>query len=508
MKQSIKSRNRLSRQERHEAFWQGRTRKFFLVMAVVFVMLQILFIGVMAYLYGSIWKSSMRYHRFKILYLDFDGGVVGQALTQAYQQLKAPNFPSLISRSTNEYASPDAALKAIKDGKWWAAVYSNPGASDRLAKALQGGDGARGYDPSKAMTYVWNEVRYPPFSDEAFQGLNFERLAPAARLAYNMANGTSALKAIDLNDESAIQTLLNPIGISSINIMATEQGTKLFYNTVSMVMPQLQQFFFLLILNGISHELQLYSRLPVRVSGLVRLGLSLAYDLVAALCMTGYIWGYRENWDVNGNQFVLTWMLLWLLHHIHSDVLDTVTAFLPLPAIPFVLLTWIILNITASISPFEINPGFYRWGYALPANEAYTMLTDIWSSGSVPKLWRSLPILFSWWIAGLSAATYGHFHRCHKAWTLDEKIEELEKSSTTQTKPSKGIKSNSKEEDLNSLDRTPSRRLLEAAAVYRDTYGPSVPMPFRLERLFGLVDEQDAPGNLQTHSQQRGDGGE
>ncbi len=85
MKQSIKSRNRLSSQERHEAFWQGRKRKFFLVMAVVFVMLQILFIGVMAYLYGSIWKSSMRYHRFKILYLDFDGGVVGQALTQAYQ---------------------------------------------------------------------------------------------------------------------------------------------------------------------------------------------------------------------------------------------------------------------------------------------------------------------------------------------------------------------------------------------------------------------------------------
>lgn len=136
----------------------------------------------------------------------------------------------MISRITNEYASPDAALKAIKDGKWWAAVYSNPGASDRLAKALQGGDGARGSDPSKAMTYVWNEVRYPPFSDEAFQA-NLERLAPAARLAYNMANGTSALKAIDLNDESAIQTLLNPIGISSINIMATEQGTKLFYNT-------------------------------------------------------------------------------------------------------------------------------------------------------------------------------------------------------------------------------------------------------------------------------------
>ena len=383
-------------------------------------------------------------------------------------------------------------LAAVKDGKWWAAVYSNPGASERLATALQqGGAAAQGYDASQALTYVWNEVRYPPFSDEVFQA-NFELLGPATRLAYSIANGTSALKSINQNDAAALQTLFNPIGISNINIMPTTQGTKLFYNTVSMVMPQLQQFFFLLILNGISRELQLYSKLPVHISGLVRLGLSLAYDLVAGLCMTGYIWGYREEWSVNGNQFVLTWLLLWLLHHVHFVVLDTVTAFLPLPAIPFVLLTWIILNITASISPFEVNPGFYRWGYALPANEAYTVLTDIWSSGSVPELYRSLPILFSWWVAGLSAATYGHFYRCHKAWTQDRKIEELEKSE--RDRPRSGQEEEQEgNEDENVLRLTPSQRLLEAAAVYQNTYGPSVPMPFKIERLFGLVDDRDSP---------------
>lgn len=80
----------------------------------------------------------------------------------------------------------------------------------------------------------------------------------------------------------------------------------MFYNTVSIVMPQLQWFFFLLILNGISQELRLYSKLPVHISGLVRLGLSLAYDLVAALCMAGCFRGYREDWAVKGNQFVLT----------------------------------------------------------------------------------------------------------------------------------------------------------------------------------------------------------
>ena len=176
------------------------------------------------------------------------------------------------------------------------------------------------------------------------------------------------------------------------------------------------------------------------------------------------------------------------------------TAFLPLPAIPFVLLTWIILNITASISPFEVNPAFYKWGYTLPANEAYTVLTDIWSSGSVPQLYRSLPILFSWWVAGLSAATYGHFYRCHKAWTQEQKIEELEKSSDPHAVDNRHTQDESAEP--NWLHLTPSQQLLEAAALYRDTYGPSVPMPFHVERLFGLVDEE---GNTsQTSDQQRG----
>jgi hypothetical protein len=47
------------------------------------------------------------------------------------------------------------------------------------------------------------------------------------------------------------------------------------------------------------------------------------------------------------------------------------------------LLTWIILNIISTISPFVINPFFHRWAYALPANEAYTILQDIWSRGAV-----------------------------------------------------------------------------------------------------------------------------
>ena len=63
--------------------------------------------------------------------------------------------------------------------------------------------------------------------------------------------------------------------------------------------------------------------------------------------------------------------------------------------------TWLTMNITAYIGPFEVNPVFYRWAYALLTDEACTAFTDIRSSESVPDLYCSLKVLFLWWITGL-----------------------------------------------------------------------------------------------------------
>ena len=467
MRESLAVANRLDRHQRHEAFWQGRKKKFFLAISALSFLLQLLFLGNMSYLYGSIWGMSNRYHSFPVLFVDYDHGVVGQACRHAYQQLRGAAFPTFLESDTAQYPSPDDALHAIRATTYWAAFMVNANASDRLALALQGGAAARNYDPSGAMTYIWNEVRYPPFSDEVFES-SFEALTVAARLAYGKLNGTNALGLMNKEDPEALQVLFNPLTASSINIIPTTQGTKLFYNTVSMVMPILQQFFFLLILNGLSQEFKLYSKLPVRITGLLRLGLSVTFDLLAALCMSGYIWAFRESWPVSANQFVLTWMVIWLLMHVHFLILDTATAFLPLPALPFFVLTWIIINITASISPFEANPGFYRIGYALPTNEAYTILTDVWSYGSVPQLYRAMPVLFSWWIVGLSLASYGHLFRCHKAWKQEENLQRLARSPSRQT---------TRQNNPSLPDLSRSQQLLEATMAYRSAYGPSIPPP-------------------------------
>lgn len=149
--------------------------------------------------------------------------------------------------------------------------------------------------------------------------------------------------------------------------------------------------------------------------------LSIVYTFIASLTVIGYIWAFRENWLVNRNQFALSWMVVELYMHVNFLVLDAATAFIPMSFIPFFVLTWAVINITSTIFPFELNPGFYRWGYALPAHPVFTILIQIWSGGCNNQLKSSLHVLFGWEIVGGVLAVLGSYRRNKVAqWELEE----------------------------------------------------------------------------------------
>jgi len=84
------------------------------------------------------------------------------------------------------------------------------------------------------------------------------------------------------------------------------------------------------------------------------------------------------------------------------------------------LITWVIFNVTAILLPFELSPGFFRWGYAMPAHEVYLTLIDIWSSGCNPHLSYALPTLFSLEVVGWLLSGIGVYRRCHYAVIAEE----------------------------------------------------------------------------------------
>jgi hypothetical protein len=384
--------------------------KFIKAAGINFLMLQVLFLGLFCYLFGSLFQQNSHIHNLNVLFVDYDGGVIGASVRDAYAGLRGNGFPTLIEQAATEFPSPENLEEEVCRIRYWAAVYIFPGASSRLQAALSGDTT---YNNSDVLAYIWNEARFPSTSD-SLVAQNIQTLLSAARVAF-VSNETEALRALSANTSTAISIFANPWQPTSLNIMPTSQGSRLIYNTIAIILVLLQEFFYLGTINGLSQSFEFFRRFPPRRIILYRFGISAAYTLVGALCTAGAIWAFRAGWGVNGNQFALTFAIIWLFAHINFLTFDVFTVWLPPPYVPMALVTWVVLNITSILLPFELIPGFYHWSYALPANELYRTLLDIWSGGCNPQLYISLPVLFSLEVVALSLSSLGIYRRCHYA---------------------------------------------------------------------------------------------
>ncbi|KAF2268784.1 hypothetical protein CC78DRAFT_529760 [Lojkania enalia] len=460
--------------------WKGIRGKFIAQTTAGGIAFMLWFLGCLSYLYGTLDGSIGRHDNIKVLAVNYDGGIVGQAMDAAYQQLRNPAFFTVEYHSPEEFPTEEDMYHSVWEGHYWGAISVTNGASNRLAAAIQGGDAATSYNPDDALHWVWNQQYYTAFVQQIVQS-GMQQLVGATRLAYIKINGTQAARSLNETDSAAVQAFMNPISATATNIKVAPFGAVILLNTVSMAIPILQQFFFLLVLNGVAQKHQLYSKMTVRSSLLVRRVAGLLYSFGAALCQTGYFWAFKENWQVNGNQFVLTWMTLWLLMHIHLLILDSISTIAPLPVMPFVILLWVFLNLASSLSPLELQAGFYHWGIALPSHEAYSILVTIWTGGAHNRLYRALPIMFSWWVLANITTSITHWRACHLAYKMEHQESIGIKNSKTRDEeaaisaeePESGRCSRQATRTAENLERIRSAE--ETAMEQRQAYGPSIP---------------------------------
>src|ERR1700760_2744204 len=111
----------------HRAFFKAAVRGF--------VLLQILFLALFSYLFGSLFEQSVHTHNMKVLFVDYDQSSIGNAIRSSYQGLKGNTFPSLIEKPPSQFTTPDDLRNEVCKVRYWAALYTSPGASDRLKAA-------------------------------------------------------------------------------------------------------------------------------------------------------------------------------------------------------------------------------------------------------------------------------------------------------------------------------------------------------------------------------------
>ncbi|RSL57468.1 hypothetical protein CEP54_008295 [Fusarium duplospermum] len=329
----------------------------------------------MSYLYGVLFKSGSRAQALKVLVVDYDGAEIGQSLSLAYQALESKTFPSLEYRPVSEYPDPDLLQEAVCKGGYWGAIYAHSDASTRLMDAIHGKN-TTVYDPRKTISYIFNGIYYPVITLSIIDPGMKVLVSAASRIYYRVAN--EARLAVNLSDPISSNAFLNPIEASFTDLTPTSQGSRVLFNTVSMVMPILMQFFFSMAMNGIFTETGVFSTLSKRDIYIIRLIVSKVYTLLCAVGMSGYIWAFREDWSVSRGQFFETWMCLWFYMEVNYLIVDSILdVVVPIKFFAFFLLTWIILNVASTIWPFELSAGFYRWSYALPAHNTWTLLMTI-----------------------------------------------------------------------------------------------------------------------------------
>ncbi|KAF7556598.1 hypothetical protein G7Z17_g1342 [Cylindrodendrum hubeiense] len=255
-----------NRERLFSPFWAARWKKSFLLVAAVGLLLQLIFLGNMCYLYGIVFKSASHTHNLKILAVDFDGAEVGESLLTAYQSLKANTFPTIEYGSASRYPTPESLRKAVCNEGYWAAVYTHHNASERLMAAIEG---KATHNASDTITYIYDAVYYPVVA-ASFVESSLQRLINGAAHAYYTV-APDALATVNLTNPISASAFLTPIMPTSTIILPTTQGSRVLLNTVSMIIPILMQFFFIMVSNLLFTEANVYLKLWKRDLILLRI---------------------------------------------------------------------------------------------------------------------------------------------------------------------------------------------------------------------------------------------
>jgi Protein of unknown function (DUF3533) len=393
---------------------RGPKQAFFKAAAKNFILLQVLFFGLFAYIFGALFQEIGHIHNLRVLFVDYDGGAIGASFRDAYKSLQGDSFPTLIERTGSDFPDSSDLRNEVCDTRYWAALYIPSGASNKVQAAVL--KPTTDYNKDEIVSYVWNEARYSAIIDSAISA-DLVALSSAARIQYANRNWSEV---VQTPSATSFSIFGDPWNLNSINIQPTTQGSRLIYNTLVIILILIQEFFYLGSINALYEAFKIYSRLEPHHIIVFRNVLSAAYTLLGSLSTAGAIWAFRGEWKVNGDQFVLTWLILWLFAHVNFLTLDVFTVWIPAPYVPMALITWIVFNVTSILVPFDLSPAFYRWAYAMPAHEVYQILIDIWSGGCNPQLHYALPVLFALELSGLFLSALGVHRRSHYAILKEE----------------------------------------------------------------------------------------
>ncbi|KAG7529435.1 hypothetical protein FFLO_05663 [Filobasidium floriforme] len=355
------------------------------------------------WLFGSLYNAHSYVHRLEVLVVDFDGGLIGSALTTSIQSIAArPGVPTFTFLSARE-----TSLEQVRDKVWhgdvWAAVWANAGQTEAFnsyltTNASSTSGATPSYDPSAAYTYTGLQTRY--FT--VWSSYVLPVLLEATGTAGGIVN--TALQSVYRDrsgfDGARRSVLANPTGATFENVSPMPFTVRVLLNTVGVVIIILFQFFFLMGQNGIFTGMGLYRNTSTKTLLTLKYPIKIVWTLLTSLSVAGLCQVFDEGYRLGGKNFIALWAVVWVFALISYSTVAFLLAVIPLSFLTNFILTLIMTSVAATVFPIDVQNVFYRISYIYPSHAYWQVAMTIYGRGSYNRLYIYLPVLATWLIVG------------------------------------------------------------------------------------------------------------
>ncbi|KAG2018542.1 hypothetical protein CC2G_007971 [Coprinopsis cinerea AmutBmut pab1-1] len=378
-----------------------------------------LFVAVMIFTilpiyWGALYKVPVR--NLEGWVVDFDGDMLGQTISQALVQIAAqrgritwiPKPASDFSRGLENLAQD------VRDERIWAAIAISPSSTTTLFSSIQIPNPA--YNGSNVITAYAVEAR----NEQAYRGL----IRPSIDLALTTISHQLALEttkrasrmlsptALQVLSQESPQTLVAPVGYTIHNLIPFDQPVASAATFVGMLLQLALSAFVVMVafgartLSGYEHSLSTTRLLILRFVSIFAgfFFISLMY------CLLNLAFQLDVTRKYGHAGFVVFWMVNFLGTLATGLAIESILILFGPKGVPFFLLLWIIVNLSATLFPIEVLPAFYRYGYGVPFYSLTKALRTI-VFGTKDRMGRTCGILIAW--ISISCITIPVF-QCYK----------------------------------------------------------------------------------------------
>ncbi|KAG8751570.1 hypothetical protein FRC14_007767 [Serendipita sp. 396] len=392
------------------SFWDPKIAHlralYFKITAMSIVLLIIVVWACLPVYWGSLWKAPVLTRNLRAWVIDRDGQALGNAVagaimntttsgikqTLGWQKLDASMFP------TND----DVALGVV-DERAWVAVVIAEGATAKLAAARANGDAT--YDPTSLISVYYSQARnevasgiYLPLTQTLLIKTLFQFNAQStAQYLAGIAGNQTAIQLL----ARAPQTISTPAYFTLFNLRPYTAQVATAVTLVGFIYVIILSFFVTMSGAGAREVIAPY----LTTASLIKLRLIMPIilyfplSLIYSMISLPFKLPFGAKYTYAGGFF-----LFWVLNYVGMLSLGLATEFaltlLTQRFVAFFLIPFIVINVSVSVLPHELQPWFYKYGYGFPVfNLGQAVRTIIFNTKN--HLGRNFGVLIAWAVLSL-----------------------------------------------------------------------------------------------------------